>query len=128
MCEFCDSLSGYKKEKVEKGMRHEYRVKIATKRIRGERQVSTETCGVTYELNYCPECGKKLSQLRACPFCGREVAKVMTARELFRDEGIEGIGGFYAICGVNEGGCGTSSGWHKTEEEAMEAWNRRGGK
>ena len=117
MCEFCDSLSGYKKEKVEKGMRHEHRVKIAIKHIRGESLVSTETLGPSYELNYCPECGKKLSQLRACPFCGQEVA---CARMVKRDDEER----WFVVCGVGNG-CGASSGWYDSVEEAEAAWNRR---
>ena len=116
MCEFCNSMSGYKKEKVEKGMRNEYRVKIATKRIRNGAQVSTETRGPSYELNYCPECGKKLSKLRACPFCGQEVAEVQL--DPYK---------IYVVCNYHEGGCGATSGYYHSTGEAIEAWNRRAG-
>lgn len=31
------------------------------------------------------------------------------------------------VCSVQKGGCGASSGYYLTEEEAAEAWNKRAG-
>ena len=32
---------------------------------------------------------------------------------------------FAYVCSVNHGGCGATTGYYETEEEAIEAWNRR---
>ena len=59
-----------------------------------------------------------MTELKPCPFCGGD--KVAT---------IPCEGGFYVVCydilhSTGEG-CGSSSGWHETEQKAIEAWNRR---
>lgn len=75
--------------------------------------------------------------LSPCPFCGKSVAKVTNAAELeecthFEDEKIcplyetwEECKMKAVICGVSGGGCGAMTGYFTTEEEAVEAWNRR---
>lgn len=64
--------------------------------------------------------------LKPCPFCGKIVAIAGTVAEL---EGF--IGDIYhccftVVCDFTKGGCGAAIGrQYKSEEEAVEAWNRR---
>ena len=65
-----------------------------------------------------------------CPFCGNEKVKVISCDEdCCDDTECEGcIKKCYAVrCPKTEGGCGATSGWNKTKEEAKNAWNCREG-
>ena len=79
-----------------------------------------------------------MNDLKPCPFCGMNVAEPTSLLECelcanFEDDelcpnydscGSDGCGHFVA-CNVNKGGCGASTGWYQTVEEAINAWNRR---
>lgn len=68
-------------------------------------------------------------ELSACPFCGKETSlcfancQEMRACEDFR----QCEDGHYlsVVCSFQRGGCGASSGFFPTAEEAAAAWNRR---
>ena len=117
MCRFCDNLRQQKESNHETDMTYSYRANLVVVKKKSGNHHSHMNINGHYEVNYCPECGKKLSQLRACPFCGQEVAVV---RRLFDEEKT-----FYVVCAMVEGGCGSTSGVYESEEEAAEAWNRR---
>ncbi|MBR6030100.1 MAG: hypothetical protein IKP40_13535 [Clostridia bacterium] len=68
-------------------------------------------------------------ELAACPFCGKETSlcfancQEMRACEDFR----QCEDGHYlsVVCSFQRAGCGASSGYFPTAEEAAAAWNRR---
>ncbi len=73
-------------------------------------------------------------ELKPCPFCGGvehikpdfdEVFFDTKHLDDYFDEENATWTGFYVICNDLEGGCGASSGYEHTEEEAIAAWNRR---
>ena len=75
-----------------------------------------------------------MAEIRRCPFCGGENLFVGTEadikcltesdREIFEEADLDCS--FYAVCcDYQQGGCGTVGGFRKTEEEAIELWNRR---
>ena len=63
-----------------------------------------------------------MNKLKPCPFCGDKKAP-----NVMPDEEIDGSdnGQFVVCCSMCFGGCGATSGYCDTEEEAIEAWNRR---
>lgn len=64
----------------------------------------------------------KGERLKPCPFCGGR-ASFVKAQDLHWQEG--GYG-HHVICSVGRsGGCGSASGWSKTERGAMRKWNKR---
>ena len=78
-----------------------------------------------------------MTDLKRCPFCGKSVAVISNLLECescanFEDEvcpayepdGNDGCPHFI-ICDRQKGGCGASTGWYLTLDEAAEAWNRR---
>lgn len=83
-------------------------------------------------------------KLKPCPFCGKSGTAVLSDAcsdeqcGNFEDEvcpnydpiGVrvdcEGLCPIhYVVCDVRKGGCGASTGWHETTEEAVKAWNTR---
>lgn len=58
------------------------------------------------------------SRLRDCPFCGGKNICIIDESEPEHPE-------FAVCCDMTEGGCGATSGYRRTKEEAIEAWNRR---
>lgn len=78
-----------------------------------------------------------MENLKPCPFCGNTMLDISDVRDCedcanFEAEDVCPAfepAGFcnmkFVVCSFYKGGCGASSGWYKTEEEAVEAWNRR---
>lgn len=81
-----------------------------------------------------------MDKLNVCPFCGKDVAEVSSVRDCEecanfesemcpefekRNEVDTAICGKFIVCNFNRGGCGASSGWYPTVEEAVVAWNKR---
>lgn len=68
-------------------------------------------------------------ELKKCPFCGKITPVTIATAEEMGDckDGADCIecGHFCAVCDYTEGGCGASSRYTRTPEEAAEAWNRR---
>jgi hypothetical protein len=64
---------------------------------------------------------------RRCPFCGGDdTIKIIRAEDLCScEEPHNADGGFFVICGKSRGGCGCSSGYGETEEDAVGIWNSR---
>lgn len=59
--------------------------------------------------------------LKPCPFCGSKTPIIVQD-----DDGSAGTSIMYAImCDPLHGGCCAQSGWEASEEEAIQAWNRR---
>lgn len=67
-------------------------------------------------------------QLMACPFCGKDVADLTDCQELeacgdwekCQRESFKAV-----VCSFLPGGCGASTGFYPTAEEAVDAWNSR---
>ena len=72
-----------------------------------------------------------MPELKPCPFCGGTQLFVGTIAEIeMMDEGhtdyLLKSQNYAVVCNYIEGGCGASSGGDaRSEEEAIEAWNRR---
>ena len=72
-----------------------------------------------------------MPELKPCPFCGGTQLFVGTIAEIeMMDEDnpnyLHGKKTYSVVCDYLEGGCGASSGGGaRSEEEAIEAWNRR---
>ena len=66
-----------------------------------------------------------MKELKICPFCGNE--KVIVLEESGNSEIFENIRNYVICCDFNNGGCGATSGYRISEEEAIEAWNKRAG-
>lgn len=58
------------------------------------------------------------NKLLPCPFCGK------TETAIWELEGFEPFN-CCVFCDRTEGGCGAAGGFGETEDEAIEAWNRR---
>lgn len=68
------------------------------------------------------------TEIKHCPFCGKNAASISTAKGMEECENFERcIDCAYVtvVCDFNKGGCGASSGYRCTEEEAILAWNER---
>lgn len=66
-----------------------------------------------------------MKKLTPCPFCGNE--KLFILDEGDNSGAYENIPNYAVCCDFYRGGCGATSGYRRTEEEAIEAWNRRVG-
>ena len=68
-------------------------------------------------------------ELKKCPFSGKITTVTIATAEEMGDckDGADCIecGHFCAVCDYTGGGCGASSRYARTPEEAAEAWNRR---
>lgn len=62
--------------------------------------------------------------MKSCPFCGKNVARAARYKEI-RDDDV--VGGRIVICDFKKGGCGSATGWHRTEQQAIKAWDEREG-
>ena len=131
MCRFCDNLRQQKESNHETGMTYKYRVNILTEKLKDGIHHSYTNLNGHYEVNYCPECGKKLSQLRACPFCGGRAELSEWNEKNADDSYTYGLGVFCTECG----GAYISPGEHeddytrneKDKESTVLRWNRRAG-
>ena len=57
---------------------------------------------------------------KRCPFCGHlRTLSVITIEDWFKNDK------YKVVCGEDKFGCGASTAWYYSEEEAIEAWNRR---
>lgn len=79
-------------------------------------------------LSPCPFCGKletvHLETVRSCEECGNFESDACPAYEPFDDQ--EDRCPYKAVvCIISGGGCGASSGWYPSAEEAARKWNRR---
>lgn len=66
--------------------------------------------------------------LSTCPFCGNDSAMFISCREVGACGEFNRCGqdGSWAVaCSFTHGGCGSSSGFFQTKQEAAQAWNRR---
>lgn len=65
--------------------------------------------------------------LSYCPFCGKHVAIFARCQEMKACTDYRSCEGHYfcAVCSFQRGGCGASSGFFPTKEEAAAAWNMR---
>lgn len=79
-----------------------------------------------------------MSELKPCPFCGKTVATISDAHETEECFHFESdvcpceefevacsCGMKLIVCGINDGGRGASTGYFNSEEEAINAWNKR---
>jgi hypothetical protein len=67
-----------------------------------------------------------MTQLIQCPFCGSLTAPhIETNHGLGHDDGDYMV--YTVVCDASPklGGCGGTCGFQETEEEAIEAWNKR---
>jgi hypothetical protein len=65
------------------------------------------------------------SALIQCPFCGSLTApKVTDNVSLGYAEHIEAFA-YAVVCSAAVGGCGATCGFQETEDDAIEAWNKR---
>jgi hypothetical protein len=62
--------------------------------------------------------------LQPCPCCGYAAPEFSDTSERRYLEVSIGIFDL-VLCPANKGGCGMTSGWYDTQEEAAVAWNRR---
>lgn len=77
------------------------------------------------ELKKCPHCGKNtaiISSAKSCEEC-MNFESDKCPNYLYNDD--DNCSLKFVVCDVHQGGCGASSGWYNTEEEAAKAWNRR---
>ena len=66
--------------------------------------------------------------LKRCPFCGRNKAKFADCKEVQCCASFERCkedGPAAVVCAFLSGGCGGSSGFRESYEEAAAAWNKR---
>ena len=59
------------------------------------------------------------STLRKCPFCGNKNLIIIDNDEAYPN--------YSVCCDYLKGGCGSTSGFRETKEEAIELWNKRVG-
>lgn len=63
-------------------------------------------------------------ELKDCPFCGKDILVVSREDEAYGKA--KNKNGYFAVCcNFNKGGCGSTGGYRKTKEEAVEVWNKR---
>lgn len=67
----------------------------------------------------CHDCNQP-EELKPCPFCGSNKISIHSASEYG-----EKYFGYSMMCKILQGGCGASSGYRDSVQEAYEAWNTR---
>ena len=70
-----------------------------------------------------------MTNYKECPFCGKKVASWDNCRGLEMCVGFEecdeDILSVSLVCNMSAGGCGASTGFRPTKNEAIAAWNKR---
>lgn len=70
-----------------------------------------------------------MSELKPCPICGKtetlKISDCVAIEDCDRFEICDKVTFKLIVCDYNKGGCGTSSGYRPTKEQAIEAWNDR---
>ena len=67
-----------------------------------------------------------MAELKPCPFCNnKKISVVVDSAEYSLGLIDETDVHFKVICSTTSCGCGASSGWCNTEQEAVESWNTR---
>lgn len=61
------------------------------------------------------------AELEPCPFCG----KTEPVEVKHRETEVFAFENYDVVCDSLNGGCGASSGYRRTEEDAIAAWNTR---
>ncbi|MBU2701144.1 hypothetical protein Ga0466249_002258 [Sporomusaceae bacterium BoRhaA] len=63
----------------------------------------------------------------SCPFCGGKNIEFDDCKGTEACNNFEECKSAYytVVCNINKGGCGASSGYYQTKEQAIKAWNRR---
>jgi Lar family restriction alleviation protein len=66
-------------------------------------------------------------QLARCPFCGKAapIVRLMFSSEVDLIDKHYSVDQLTVVCDARQGGCGATSGYKGTEEEAIQAWNKR---
>ncbi len=69
------------------------------------------------------------NKLKPCPFCGNGNITIVVdnAYHSFGIADKDEVVNFKVICSVTSCGCGASTGWKYSKEEAIKDWNRRKG-
>ena len=79
------------------------------------------------KLNPCPFCGNRnleFIDMHGLEECGNFDTDICPCNEYDSEAHCAYIS---VVCNVQKGGCGASSGYYLTKEEAAEAWSRRAG-
>lgn len=67
-----------------------------------------------------------MTKLKPCPFCGnKNISVVVDNAEYSLGLTDETNKCFKVICSKTSCGCGASSGWRNTKQEAVDTWNSR---
>ena len=83
------------------------------------------------KLKPCPLCGKSgavwadAQDLEACENFEGEDCPSLETKQVHLGDDAKGCPYVIIVCDFNKGGCGASSGFRKSVQEAIEAWNRR---
>lgn len=67
-----------------------------------------------------------MAELKSCPFCNNNKISVVVDNAEYSLGLIDETDvHFKVICSTTSCGCGASSGWRNTKQEAIECWNTR---
>ena len=67
-----------------------------------------------------------MTELLSCPFCSNnKISVIVNDAEYSLGLTDKTDVYFKVICSITSGGCGASSGWYNTRQEAADRWNTR---